>query len=89
LQQGSPAPASFILLRGRCQVSKLDAPNLAELSEGDLFGEISLALFDRPAPPPSDDDRGRHPPIDPRALPAPHHVRAETRNRIMKLAWPA
>ncbi len=50
LTEGSPGAGLFILLRGRCEVIKglgKDAKVVAELSEGDLFGEISLVLFDK------------------------------------------
>ncbi len=47
LSEGAPGSALFILLRGRCEVRR-GASVVANLAEGDLFGEISLALFDRP-----------------------------------------
>jgi cAMP-dependent protein kinase regulator len=47
LTEGQPGTGLFILLRGSCEVVR-GSSVIARLSEGDLFGEISLALFDRP-----------------------------------------
>ncbi|NMO22156.1 cyclic nucleotide-binding domain-containing protein [Pyxidicoccus fallax] len=51
LKQGQPGDAFYVVLRGRC-TPWLEQPNgrrvaLAELREGDVFGEISL-LLDKP-----------------------------------------
>lgn len=50
LQQGQPGAGLFVLLRGTCEVwrqTEDQTLKLAELSEGSIFGEISLVLFDR------------------------------------------
>jgi cAMP-dependent protein kinase regulator len=52
LQEGQPGIGLYVLLRGRCQVLHAGTPGHAEvevsqLSEGDVFGEISIVLFDR------------------------------------------
>jgi len=50
LQEGAPGRGLFVLLRGRCDVSHREHDKdvvVGELSEGDIFGEISLVVFDK------------------------------------------
>ena len=50
LQEGQPGVGLYVLLRGSCQVIQQgdgQPVEIAQLTEGDVFGEISIVLFDR------------------------------------------
>lgn len=50
LQEGGPGTGLHVILRGRCEVVRrqgTEEQRLADLCEGDIFGEISLVLFDQ------------------------------------------
>lgn len=53
LQEGQPGIGLYVLLRGRCEVvhQRPDGDGevkITELAEGEIFGEISIVLFDQP-----------------------------------------
>ncbi len=51
IEEGQPGIGLYVLLRGECEVHQHrdgQGDLVGELGEGDIFGEISLVLFDQP-----------------------------------------